>query len=117
MKFYNIMPFLPDNVEKMAEEYRRYSEAAGMELLLCSMTLHPEGEDPLVKVNKYSAAFGALKEKLKDSGIRNQYHCLVAGVEKPDGTLHTPDAHLPLEEGDFLWLVGEHKDIDVLMSL
>ncbi|MBO4624848.1 MAG: cation:proton antiporter [Bacteroidales bacterium] len=54
---------------------------------------------------------------LKDSGVRNRYHCLVAGVEKPDGTLHIPDAHLPLEEGDFLWLVGEHKDIDVLMSL
>ena len=58
-----------------------------------------------------------LGKALKDSGIRNRYHCLVAGIEKTDGTLHVPDAHLPLEEGDTLWLVGEHKDLDVLISL
>ena len=52
---------------------------------------------------------------LKDSGIRNRHHCLVAGIEKKDGTLHVPDAHIPLEEGDTLWLVGEHKDIDKLL--
>ncbi len=58
-----------------------------------------------------------LGKALKDSGIRNHYHCLVAGIEKPDGTLHVPDAHIPLEEGDVIWLVGEHKDLDVLMTL
>ena len=58
-----------------------------------------------------------LGKALKDSGIRNHYHCLVAGIEKPDGTLHVPDAHIPLEEGDVIWLVGEHKDLDVVMTL
>ena len=58
-----------------------------------------------------------LGKAIKDSGIRNRYHCLVAGIEKPDGTLHVPDPSLPLEEGDVLFLVGEHKDIDYLMSL
>jgi CPA2 family monovalent cation:H+ antiporter-2 len=58
-----------------------------------------------------------LGKALKDSGIRNHYHCLVAGIEKPDGTLHVPDAHLPLEEGDVIWLVGEHKDLDVLLPV
>ena len=58
-----------------------------------------------------------LGKSLKDSGIRNRYHCLVAGVEKEDGTLHVPDAHIPLEEGDTLWLVGEHKDIETIMAL
>ena len=57
-----------------------------------------------------------LGKALKDSGLRNHYHCLVAGVEKPDGTLHVPDPHRPLEQGDTLWLVGEHKDLDVLMA-
>ena len=52
-----------------------------------------------------------------EAGIRNHYHCLVAGIEKPDGTLHVPDAHIPLEEGDVIWLVGEHKDLDVVMTL
>ena len=54
---------------------------------------------------------------LKDSGIRNHYHCLVAGVEKPDGTLHVPNATLPLEMGDILWLVGEQKDMETVLGL
>ena len=54
---------------------------------------------------------------LVQSGIRNRYHCLVAGVEKQDGDLHVPDAHIPLEPGDVLWIVGEKQDIDVLMAL
>ena len=54
---------------------------------------------------------------LLQSGIRNRYHCLVAGVEKQDGDLHVPDAHIPLESGDVLWIVGEKQDIDVLMAL
>lgn len=70
MRFYNIMPFLPFDVEKMAEEYRRYSKATGMKLLLCSMTLHPEGDDPYVKADRFAAAFGELKNLLKDTDIR-----------------------------------------------
>ena len=56
-------------------------------------------------------------KSLGQSGIRNQYHCLVAGVEKQDGTLHVPDAHIPLEQGDVLWIVGEKQDMDLLMAL
>ncbi len=58
-----------------------------------------------------------LGRNLVEAGIRNRYHCLVAGIEKSDGTLHVPNASLPLEEGDVLWLVGEHKDMDALMAL
>ncbi len=57
-----------------------------------------------------------LGKNLVECGIRDQYHCLVAGIEKPDGSLHIPNAQLPLEDGDVLWLVGEHKDIDALMG-
>jgi CPA2 family monovalent cation:H+ antiporter-2 len=51
-----------------------------------------------------------------DAGIRNRYHCLVAGVEKPDGTLHTPDIKAPFEEGDILWIVGEKEDVEKVME-
>jgi len=57
-----------------------------------------------------------LGQTLVQAGIRDKYHCLVAGIEKPDGSLHVPNARLPLEDGDVLWLVGEHKDIDALMG-
>ena len=56
-------------------------------------------------------------KNLKESGIRSHYRCLVAGIERPDGTLHIPDPSSPLEEGDTVWIVGEHKDIEVIMSI
>lgn len=69
MKFFNIMPFLPSNVKKMAEEYKRYSKSTGLKLLMCSMTLHPEGDDPYAKPENFIRAFSGLKEELKDTDI------------------------------------------------
>ena len=57
-----------------------------------------------------------LGKTISNSGIRNRYHCLVAGVEKEDGLLHTPDVSIPFEEGDILWIVGEKKDVDQAMN-
>ena len=69
MKFYNIMPFRPSDVKTMAAEYKRYREATGMKILLCSMTLNPEGDDPYLKPKSFIRAFGELKEEPKDSDI------------------------------------------------
>ena len=57
-----------------------------------------------------------LGKTVRDSGIRNHWHCLVAGVEKEDGELHTPDVNIPFEEGDILWIVGEKEDVDKVMN-
>jgi CPA2 family monovalent cation:H+ antiporter-2 len=57
-----------------------------------------------------------LGKTISNSGIRNRYHCLVAGVEKEDGLLHTPDVSIPFEEGDILWIVGEKKDVETAMN-
>lgn len=43
MKFYAIMPFIPSDVDFMAEEYKRFSRESKMNLMLPSMTLRPEG--------------------------------------------------------------------------
>ena len=53
---------------------------------------------------------------IQNAGIRNHWHCLVAGVEKEDGQLHTPDVNIPFEEGDVLWIVGEKEDVDKVMN-
>ena len=53
---------------------------------------------------------------IKDSGIRNRYHCMIAGVEDADGNLHAPDVSLPLEAGNTLWVVGERHDVEQLLS-
>jgi len=67
-----------------------------------------------VKIGSGSPFLG---KSIKDSGLRNRYRCLVAGVEKPDGTLHTPEINTPLVEDDVLWLVGEDKDLEVVEAL
>ena len=51
---------------------------------------------------------------LRESGLRDTYHCLIAGVETEDGGLHTPNPARPFAEGDVIWLVGEPKDLDTL---
>ena len=57
-----------------------------------------------------------LGKTIRESGIREHYHCLVAGVEKADGQLRTPDVAAPFEEGDVLWLVGEKEDVERVMN-
>lgn len=48
---------------------------------------------------------------IKNSGIRNQYRCLVVGVEKGNGNLMSPEADMLLDEGDVVWVVGEKEDV------
>lgn len=48
---------------------------------------------------------------IRESGIRDQYHCLIVGLERGDTSLHDPTASTVLEEGDLLWVVGEEENI------
>ena len=57
-----------------------------------------------------------LNMTIKDSGIRNLYHCLVVGVEKEDGNLLSPEADMVLEKGDVVWVVGEQEDVYQLVN-
>ena len=58
-----------------------------------------------------------LGKNVKESGLRSVYHCLVAGVEKPDGQLHAIDPSASFESGDTLWLVGAQQDLDKVMNV
>ena len=53
---------------------------------------------------------------IQGAGIRDRFHCLVAGVEKADGGLHAPDVTIPFEGGDVLWIVGEKEDVERVMN-
>lgn len=57
-----------------------------------------------------------LNTTIKDSGIRNGFRCLVVGVEKDNGNLMSPEAHMLLEEGDVVWVVGEKEDVYQLID-
>ena len=50
-----------------------------------------------------------------ECGIRNQFHCLVVGIESAgDVSLHAPDVHIPLQAGDVMWVVGEETNLQGL---
>lgn len=57
-----------------------------------------------------------LGKTLKEAGIREKYHCLIAGVERGEETLHAPDVHEPFVEGDVVWIVGESVDVYKLVG-
>lgn len=57
-----------------------------------------------------------LGRSLHESGIRDKYHCLIAGVERGDDSLMVPDINTIFEEGDVVWVVGENEDVHKLVS-
>ena len=57
-----------------------------------------------------------LGKTLREAGIREKYRCLIAGVERGDGTLHAPVPAEPFLEGDVVWIVGESNDVRRLVK-
>ena len=57
-----------------------------------------------------------LGKTMRESGIREQYHCLIVGVERGEETLHAPDPHEPFMEDDVAWIVGENADVYKLVG-
>ena len=57
-----------------------------------------------------------LGKTIRESGIRDKYHCMIAGVEREDGTLMVPDVNAPFEEGDVVWVVGEKEHVYQLVD-
>lgn len=53
---------------------------------------------------------------LRESGIRNKYHCMVVGLEQGEEALRAPDVDTPLKDGDVIWLVGEVANIKKISS-
>lgn len=58
-----------------------------------------------------------LGKTIRESGIREKYRCLVAGVERGNAELMTPDVNAPFDEGDVVWVVGEKEDVYQLVKI
>jgi len=52
---------------------------------------------------------------LAESGIRNQYSCMVVGLEEGKENLSQVDPKRRFESGDIIWLVGEQDSLDALL--
>lgn len=57
-----------------------------------------------------------LGKTIRESGIRDKYHCMIAGVERGGEALMTPDVNAPFEEGDVVWVVGEDENLHHLVE-
>lgn len=57
-----------------------------------------------------------LGKTIRESGIRDKFHCMIAGVEREDGTLMVPDVNIPFEEEDIVWVVGEKNNVYQLIN-
>ena len=70
-----------------------------------------------MKLSRIVVDFGSplIGQNLRDSGIREDYRCLVVGLEEEkSGSLAAPNPTLPLKAADILWVVGEEKDLETL---
>ncbi len=57
-----------------------------------------------------------LGKTVRESGIREKYRCLIAGIDRePDGMM-APEITLTFEEGDIVWVVGENEHVHRLVT-
>ena len=54
---------------------------------------------------------------LKDSGIRDEYNCMVVGVDEGQKNLTLITPSRCLQAGDVLWVVGEEKNLERILTL
>ena len=54
---------------------------------------------------------------LKDSGIRDEYNCLVVGVDEGQKNLTLITPSRCLQAGDILWVVGEERNLERILAL
>lgn len=56
-----------------------------------------------------------LGKPLKDTDIRNEWNCMVIGLERGGYTMTNPNISLIFENGDLLWVFGKQKMINRLV--
>lgn len=96
------------------EELNRFSSE--MEKAAILETDVVEKSEMILRQFRVDAHSIFLGKTLRESGIREQYHCLIVGVERGEETLHAPDPHEPFMEDDVVWVVGENADVYKLVG-
>ena len=108
--------FPQDKLQVIAtdEELNRFGEE--MEKVSELDTDVVEKSETILRQFRIDAGSPFLGKTLKEAGIREKYHCLIAGVERGSDELHAPDPHEPFAEGDVVWIVGEKADVYKLVG-
>ena len=48
---------------------------------------------------------------LRESGIRDQFNCMVVGLEEGEENLSAVSPSYVFQKGDNIWVVGEEEDL------
>lgn len=67
-----------------------------------------------IEVGEGSPLCGVL---IKDSGIRNEHHCMVVGVEDRRGNMRVAGADHEITNGNKLWVAGNHEQLAKLKKI
>lgn len=95
------------------EQLNQFSEAMSSGSYIDSDVF--ESSEMTLKQFRIDADSVFLGKTLRQSGIREKYHCLIAGIEREKEVLMTPDVNAPFEEGDVVWVVGEKNNVYQLL--
>ncbi|MCF0193607.1 MAG: cation:proton antiporter [Bacteroidaceae bacterium] len=94
------------------EQMARFDEALNGSLM-------PQGEthDPTtLRCLKIGSGTPLLGKTVINCRSREDYHCLIVGIERDGVELHAPAPNEVFAEGDVLWLVGEPRDVYKLVK-
>lgn len=66
-----------------------------------------------ITIDEHSHLLG---KSLKATNIRDNWHCLVVGLERGGYTMTNPNVFLTFEKNDLLWVLGKQKMINTLVK-
>ena len=69
-----------------------------------------------VNMEQFTIAEGShlIGRTILESGIRDKSACLVIGIERGTSSIKNPSPSTVFEEGDIVWIVGEHEKVLLL---
>ena len=112
----SIRLFPEDKIQVIATDEELNLFGAEMEKAAALETDVVEKSEMILRQFRVDAHSTFLGKTMRESGIREQYHCLIVGVERGEEALHAPDSHEPFMEGDVVWVVGENADVYKLVG-
>lgn len=106
--------FPADNLQVIGSDpqLQAFGEAMRKELL----PEQPYGEQQEMRLRKIILGHNCpfIGQTLQQSGIRDQYGCMVVGVDEGQKNLTQVSPARKLEQGDIIWVVGEKQSLDEL---
>lgn len=53
---------------------------------------------------------------IKQSGIKNKYHCMLLGIQRDGYPIKMPGANMVIQQNDMLWIMGSNNNVGRLAS-